>query len=112
MQIEAIEPLDRIICRRPKCEKFKGLIKDNFKPNNLTIKVNHYHYGVPIPEVLTQANVAELPAGSSLMGRIELPCEPMNREYSGRVRSGRLSTIREEVRPRVNATTKPTIATV
>ena len=84
-----------------------------FKPNNLTIKVNHYHYGGYVPEVVSEVNVAELPGGSALMGRIELPCEPMDREYFGRAgRSNRLPTIIEEVQPQINASTKPTTAMV
>ncbi len=81
-----------------------------FKPNNLIIEVNHYHYGKRIPEVVSRASVAELPGGSSPMGRNELPCEPVDRGYFERGRRSRLSTIIEKVQPPVNASTKPTTA--
>jgi hypothetical protein len=112
LEIKALEPLDRIICRRKRCEELKGIIKDTFEPDNLIIKINHYHYDKPIPEA-SQVKVAELPGGSSLTGRFELPCEPMDRGYLGEGKPSRLSTIpEEEVQPQFNASTKPTTAMV
>jgi hypothetical protein len=105
---DAIEPLDQIICRRPECERLKGLIKDMSKPGNLIIKVNHYHYGESVPETVTQNRVAELPGGSSATGLIELPGELANCEYFGMGRPRRLRTILEEP-PQVNLSTKPTM---
>src|SRR4051812_10768730 len=61
---DAIEPLNQIICRRPECERLKGLIKNMSKPGNFIIKVNHYHYGKFIPETVPQNKVTELPGDS------------------------------------------------
>jgi hypothetical protein len=105
---DAVEPLDQIICRRPECERFKGRIKDMSKPCNLIIKINHYHYGESVPGTVPQNTVAELPGGSSAMGRIELPGEQAKCEYFGTERPRRLHTILEEP-PQVNLSTKPTM---
>ncbi len=109
--IDVVEPLDQIICRRPGCERLKGLIKDMSKPGNLVINVNHYHYGESVPETVPQNKVAELPGGSSATGRIELPGELAKCEYFGTERPRRLRTILEEP-PRVELSTKPTMAEV
>ncbi|KAH8726674.1 hypothetical protein GQ44DRAFT_152098 [Phaeosphaeriaceae sp. PMI808] len=107
--IDVVDPLDQIICRRPACERLKGLVKDILKLDNLVINVNHYHYGESLPKAVPQNKVAELPEGSSATGRIELPGELAKCEYFGTERPRRLRTILEEP-PRVDLSTKPTMA--
>jgi hypothetical protein len=51
-RMDAVEPLDQIICRRLGCERLKGLIKDMSKAGNLVINVNYYHYSESVPEAV------------------------------------------------------------
>jgi hypothetical protein len=96
------EPLERIIYAR-----VKSLLNAVFKPNNLVIKINYYHYSNSTSEAIKPGNVTELPGGSSPMDRIELPGEPVNCSYSGRRRSTRLPTVLEDVSPLIDTSTKP-----
>jgi len=50
-----------------------------FKPNNLFIKINDYHYSNGTQEAVSP-DIAELPRESSPMGRIEPPGESIRRK--------------------------------
>jgi hypothetical protein len=86
--------------------RFKGLVKDIFRPNNLIIKVNYYHCG-STPDTVSPVNIAELPGSFPIKDGIELPCEPVNRGHLNSGRPGRLETILEEPCPPVRTSMKP-----
>lgn len=106
--MHTIHPLDQIICRRPECARFKHLVQGMAKPANLVIKVNHYHYDQATPKPALQDKIAELPRGSSVAGRIELPAELSNRQYSGAGRPRYLHTVLEGRPPQIDVSNKPT----
>ena len=108
--IDTVHPLDRIICRRPECDRFKRLVQGMVKPGNLVVKVTHYHYSEAIPKPAPQNKIAELPGGSSTMGRIELPAELLNCQYSGAGGPRYLHPILEGGPPQIDVSNKPTSA--
>ncbi|KAF8856245.1 hypothetical protein BDZ45DRAFT_791369 [Acephala macrosclerotiorum] len=80
-------------------------------PPAYAIAVEHHdsHNSSRLERVPQGNAVVELPAESSLAGRVEMPDNTIYIPYSARHRSARLPTIQEESPPQVNFLNKPRI---
>jgi hypothetical protein len=99
--------LDRTICSRSKCVKFKNLFKDFVSLITFDIEINVYHGRSFNANMTLPIYTAEFFGKSPRIDRVELSGGSAHYLYSKKHTSGRFLNISEELFSLVNISTKP-----